>query len=109
MIVIEEIEEEEYTIELELAVRDLTCLCPFNAETDTFSVQVRYQPMRGRVLELGAFHRLMKLYEGTKITHEALTMDVFATIIEQIQPASIEVVTVWAPVEGVECTIRMTT
>lgn len=106
MVVIEELEDEEHTVELELVVRGLHCVCPFNELTDTFDVAVRYRPMRGRVLELGAFRRLLDGYADTEISHEALTMDVLTTIIEQIQPESLEVLTTWAPVEGVECIVR---
>lgn len=106
MIVIDELEDEEHTVELELAVRGLTCICPVNGLTDTFDVAVRYRPMRGRVLELGAFRRCVDAYQISRITHEALTLDVLAMIIEQIQPESVEVLTTWAPVEGVECIVR---
>lgn len=91
MLVIEELFGEEHTVELELAVRGLTCICPINGLTDTFDVAVRYRPMRGRVLELGAFRALLDGYRDARITHEALTVDV---------------VTTWAPVEGVECVVR---
>ena len=107
MLVIEELEDEEHAVELTLTVRGLTCICPVNGLTDTFGIEVRYQPMRGRVLELGAFRRLLDGYAPARITHEALTVDVFATIVEQIQPAALEVVTTWAPVEGVECIVRV--
>ena len=106
--VIEELEDEEHTVELELAVRGLHCICPVNGMTDTFDVSVRYRPMRGRVLELGAFRALLDGYKTAAITHEALTVDVFTTIIEQINPESLDVVTTWAPVEGVECVVRAT-
>lgn len=107
MIVIDVLEDEEHTVELELAVRGLSCVCPVNGLTDTFEVAVRYRPMRGRVLELGAFRKLLDLYASARITHEALTVDVLTTIVEQIQPESVEVMTTWAPVEGVECTVRV--
>lgn len=107
MLVIDALEEEEYAIEVELAVRGLTCLCPVNGLVDTFEIAVRYRPMRGRVLELGAFRALLGLYATSAISHEALTLNVLTTIIEQIQPESLEVVTTWAPVEGVECVVRM--
>lgn len=106
MVVIEELVDEEHTVELDLAVRGLTCVCPFNGLTDTFDVAVRYRPMRGRVLELGAFRALLDGYAGAAISHEALTLDVLTTVIEQIHPEALEVVTTWAPVEGVECVVR---
>jgi NADPH-dependent 7-cyano-7-deazaguanine reductase QueF len=109
VLVIEELEDEEYTVELEIAVRGLTCICPVNGLTDRFDIAVRYRPMRGRVLELGAFRRGLDLYAEARIAHEALTVDVLTTIVEQIQPASAEVLTTWAPVEGVECIVRVTT
>jgi NADPH-dependent 7-cyano-7-deazaguanine reductase QueF len=95
-----------FPVERELRVRDLTCRGPVNGLTDTFEVVVSYRPMRGRVLELGAFRRLMDGYADATISHEALTVDVLTVIIEQIQPASLEVVTSWAPVEGVDCVVR---
>lgn len=106
MIVIEELEDEEHTVELELAVRGLSCICPVNGLPDTFDVLVSYRPMRGRVLELGAFRALLGMYRGATITHEALTVGLLTTIIEQIQPESLQVLTTWAPVEGVECVVR---
>lgn len=106
MLVIEQLEDEEHAVELELAVRGLTCICPINGRTDTFDVVVRYRPMRGRVLELGSFRRSMDGYQIARITHEALTLDVLGMIVEQIMPESVEVMTTWAPVEGVECTVR---
>lgn len=106
MLVIEALEDEEHTVELELLVRGLTCICPVNDLTDTFDVAVRYRPMRGRVLELGAFRALLDLYKDARIAHETLTLDLLTTIVEQIQPESLEIVTTWAPVEGVECTVR---
>ncbi len=107
MLVIEELEDEEHTVEVELAVRDLSCICPVNGLTDSFRVAVRYRPMRGRVLELGAFRSLMERYSVATVTHEALTVDVLNMIIEAIHPELIEVVTTWAPVEGVECVVRV--
>lgn len=106
MLVIEELVDEEHTVDLELAVRGLTCVCPVNGLTDTFDVAVRYRPMRGRVLELGAFRALLESYATARIAHEALTVDVLTTIVEQVQPESVEVLTTWAPVEGVECVVR---
>lgn len=107
MIVIEDLEDEEHAVELTLTVRGLTCICPVNGLTDTFDIVVRYQPMRGRVLEMGAFRALLEGYASARIAHESLTVDVITTIIEQIQPESLEVVTTWAPVEGVECVVRV--
>lgn len=106
MIVIETLCSSSISVELELAVRGLTCVCPVNGLTDTFDVAVHYRPMRGRVLELGAFRALLDRYAAVRITHEALTLDVVVTIVEQIHPAAAEVVTTWAPVEGVECVVR---
>ena len=107
MIVIEELEDEEHTAEIELAVRGLTCICPVNGLTDTFDIAVRYRPMRGRVLELGAFRALLECYAGARIAHEALTVNILRVIVEQINPESLEVLTTWAPVEGVECIVRV--
>ena len=107
MMVIDALEDEEHTVELELTVRDLTCICPVNGQTDTFTVRVNYHPMRGRVLELGAFRALLEGYRDSKITHEALTLDVLTTLVEQIQPAQLDITTIWAPVEGVECVVRV--
>lgn len=106
MLVVDALEDEEHTVELELAVRGLTCVCPVNGLTDTFDLAVRYRPMRGRVLELGAFRAGLERYRDARVSHEALTLDVLTTIIEQIHPESAEVVTTWAPVEGVECIVR---
>ena len=78
----------------------LTCVCPVNGLTDTFTVQVDYRPMRGRVLELGAFRKLLDGYAGVQITHEKLTHDLYATIVEQIHPESVLVTTTWAPGRG---------
>lgn len=103
--VIDALEDEEHSVEIELAVHDLTCVCPVNGLTDTFSVEVVYSPMRGRVLELGAFRRGLEGYAGVAISHEALTVDILTTIVEQIHPAGCRVLTRWAPVEGVECTV----
>lgn len=107
MIAIEELEDEEHTVEVELAVRDLHCRCPFNGLQDGYDIVVRYQSMRGRVLELAAFRTLVGGFDEVRINHEALTHYVLVTIIEQIHPSGLEVVTTWTPVEGVECVVRV--
>ena len=107
MICIESLEDEEFIPQIELRARGLTCVCPVNGLTDTFDVTVAYTPMRGRVLELGAFRKSLDRYAGRAITHEALTLEVMQGFVELIQPASLDVATMWAPVEGVECVVRM--
>lgn len=107
VLVVDEIEDEGVSADIQLVVRGLTCVCPVNGLTDKFSVQVDYRPMRGRVLELGAFRALLGGYSDAAITHEALTYEVYATIVDQIHPESVLVTTVWEPVEGVECVVRM--
>lgn len=107
VLVVDEIEDEDVSAEIQLVARGLTCVCPVNGLTDTFAVQVDYRPMRGRVLELGAFRKLLDAYAGVPITHEKLTHDLYATIVEQIHPESALVTTTWAPVEGVECAVRV--
>jgi NADPH-dependent 7-cyano-7-deazaguanine reductase QueF len=106
MLVIDQLVDEEHSVELELAVRDLSCRCPVNGLADRFDVAIRYRPLRGRVLELGALRTLLEGYQGMSIAHEALTVDLLGTILEQIHPESLEVITSWAPVEGVECLVR---
>jgi NADPH-dependent 7-cyano-7-deazaguanine reductase QueF len=106
MLMIDELEDEEHAVEIELIVRDLTCLCPVNGLPDTFTVEVQYRPMRGRVLELAAFRALLDRYADVSISHEALTVSLLTIIVEQIQPLALDVATSWAPVEGVECTVR---
>lgn len=107
MIEVESFADEEYTPQIELRARGLTCVCPVNGLTDTFDVSVAYTPMRGRVLELGAFRKRLELYADRAITHEEVTLEVLQDIVEMIQPASVDVATIWAPVEGVECVVRV--
>jgi NADPH-dependent 7-cyano-7-deazaguanine reductase QueF len=107
VICIETLEDEEHIPQIELRVRGLTCLCPVNGSTDTFDVSVAYTPMRGRVLELGAFRTSLDRYATRAITHEALTLEVMQDIVELIHPSDVQVATFWEPVEGVECVVRV--
>lgn len=98
--------ESEHPMELELQVDGLHCQCPINGREDSFSVTLRYVPAC-RLIELGWLREYLDGCVNVTMTHEALTADLFETIVSLIGPSYIQLITVWEPVEGVACTIRM--
>lgn len=102
-----ELEDEVYRPEITLRATGKTCVCPFNGQTDTFSVELTYVPNGGRVLELEAFNRHLDGYSSAEIAHEVLTQQLLSDVLEMIVPAYCQIETVWAPVEGIECRVRL--
>jgi NADPH-dependent 7-cyano-7-deazaguanine reductase QueF len=98
--------ESETPMELELQVNDLHCTCPINGKEDSFAVTVRYVPA-SRLIELGWLREYLDGCANVTATHEAITADIFETLVSLIGPSYIQLTTVWNPVEGVWCTIRM--
>lgn len=105
--ILDELVDEEYPPHITLQAKGKVCRCPFNGLGDRFDIQVTYVPMRGRVIELEAFSRYLDAFEGAEIAHEVLTQTVLSDLLETVVPAYCEVETVWAPVEGIECVVRV--
>lgn len=88
------------TIRLSATVK---CLCPMNSRHDTAQVEVTYSPT-DKVIELESFAKFLATFENEKLLHEEFTARLAATLTNSsIKPSSI--VTTWAPVEGVDCSI----
>lgn len=98
--------ESETPMELELQVNGLHCICPINGKEDSFTVMVRYVPAC-RLIELGWLREYLDGCVNVTATHEALTADIFETLVQLVGPSYIQLTTVWEPVEGVWCTVRM--
>lgn len=98
--------DSETPMEIELQVDGLHCWCPVNDRQDSFSVTLTYVPS-GQLVELGWLRQYLDDCVNVTLTHEALTADLFETFVALVHPPYIQVTTVWEPVEGVGCTIRM--
>lgn len=98
--------ESDTPMELELQIDGLHCTCPINGREDAFSVTLRYVPA-SRLIELGWLREYLDGCANVTSTHEALTADIFETIVSLIGPSYIQLTTVWEPVEGVGCTVRV--
>lgn len=98
--------ESEQPMEIELQVDGMLCQCPFNGRQDTFSVTLRYVPS-GQLVELGWWRDHLEGYAAVSMSHEALTAELFETFVALVHPSYIQLTTVWEPVEGVGCAVRM--
>ena len=85
----------------------LTCLCPVNDRQDSATVEVTYEPTSS-LIELESFAAYLGTFSARHITHEATTAEILATLNAESGAGcnGLTVVTTWAPVEGVECTVR---
>ena len=88
---------------LELRSR-LTCRCPVNKRVDHALVAVTYQP-RGVVLTYEAFFTWLDHNTLREVTHEDVTGQLLAWLVETVTPQSALVTTHWEPVEGVTVTV----
>ena len=98
--------ESETPIEVRLSVTGLECWCPINRLKDKFSLCLTYVP-NASLIELGWFRRMLNEYADRRLTHEQVTIWIFDLLIELFHPTRLDLVTIWAPVEGVECSVKI--
>lgn len=98
----------DYTraIRLELVCRELRPACPVNGKQDAAVVTVAYEP-DGRVLEYGSFAEYLRALSAEPITHELATVRIVQDLEAALAPSWLVVETTWAPVEGVDVTVRL--
>lgn len=83
----------------------LTCLCPVNGRQDRAGVTVTYTPSQ-TIVELTSFRDYLDSFADGFGLHEQIAAELHDTLTDALTPASLEIATVWAPVEGVDVTIR---
>jgi 7-cyano-7-deazaguanine reductase len=86
-------------------VGPLACRCPVNGLEDRAMVRVRYAPSHA-IVELGSFKAYLDSFAEQAITHEAATEAIQCALGDLLAPDSLEAETVWAPVEGITCSVR---
>lgn len=85
----------------------LGCVCPVNGLEDRAMVRVDYRPSAW-VVELGSFKAYLDSFVGDAILHEAVAERIQTDLRELLEPDDLTVAIEWAPVEGVNCTVRTT-
>lgn len=84
---------------------DLQCQCPVNGLDDRASVRVRYRPSN-LVVELASFKAYLGSFSGQRVLHEEISEEIQRALRDLLEPDYLEVMTAWAPVEGVGVEIR---
>jgi len=84
----------------------LACLCPVNDRQDFADVEVTYVPTAS-LIELASFATYLATFAERHLSHEAATAEIHAMLNEETGAGcnGFRVVTTWAPVEGVSCTV----
>lgn len=97
--------ESDLSTQIELRIHG-ACLCPVNGKQDQYDLTLLYCPS-GRVLELGWLADWVEALRFAQISHEDLTNELAEAVISLLGPTWIKIETTWAPIEGVECTVRI--
>jgi NADPH-dependent 7-cyano-7-deazaguanine reductase QueF len=84
----------------------MACRCPINGKRDEATVMVTYTPV-DMVLELAAFADYLVSFQARPITHEEATAVIANEVRWSVMSDEVTVTTNWAPVEGVECIVRV--
>jgi NADPH-dependent 7-cyano-7-deazaguanine reductase QueF len=91
--------------EIELTYRDFRCRCPVNDSEDRATVRIVYEP-HDHIVEYADLRDYLAGYANESMLHEEVTAAIANKIQEVTHPRRVLVETTWAPVEGIEVTVR---
>lgn len=81
------------------------CRCPVNEGEDSGVVTVRYVP-RGRLVELASLRTFFESYAERAELHEVVVGEIAHILWDALKPEGLTVEIDFAPVEGIDCTVR---